>query len=307
MRLVYLAAIFFVGGWALSQTLVGIFTCTPVAAFWDKSIPGARCIPNLPQWYINAAGNIITDVAVFALPLPAIWKLNLVRGQKVMLIGIFSLGFFTVIISIVRIRYLALFEDFTWENAAPAMWSTGELTSALTCACLPTLRPFVSRFFPGLGQLLGRTTGAASGASGNPGGLSSMGAGKWTNGKFGRGGEDKPGAISLDSRTEGDEEGKGSEIELENFREGEARSPFDAAFEARQQRQQQRGGNSERRSMESASSLGSTIGRNGGVPVEARGKGVGVTTSIRPERRRTGSDGQGVQIRREVMQVREPM
>ena len=26
----------------------------------------------------------------------------------------------------------------------------GELTSALTCACLPTLRPFFSRFFPSL-------------------------------------------------------------------------------------------------------------------------------------------------------------
>lgn len=299
MRLVYWVAIFIVGAWALSQTLLGIFACTPVAAFWDKSIPDARCIPNLPQFHINAAGNIITDVAVFALPLPAIWKLNLVKAQKVVLLAIFSLGFFTVVISIIRIRYLGVFEDFTWENAAPSMWSTGELTSALTCACLPTLKPFVSKFFPGLGDLLGRTTGAGSGDSGKPTGSSSMGGKRWA-----RSGGEKSGAMSLHSRTEGDEEGRGSQVELANVRDGGARSPFDATFEARQQ---QRRGNSGRASLESVSSLGSTIGRNGGVPVEARGKGVGVRTSIRPDRRRTGSDGLGVQVRREVVQVRGPM
>lgn len=92
MHIVYLVAIFIVGGWSLSQLLVGIFICTPIRGFWD-STANAKCIPNIPQWYINAAGNIITDVAVFTLPLPAIWKLNLVKGQKMILLGIFSLGF----------------------------------------------------------------------------------------------------------------------------------------------------------------------------------------------------------------------
>jgi hypothetical protein len=92
MRIVYLVAIFIVGGWALSQTFVGIFACTPVRGFWDTTIE-SKCIPNIPQWYINAAGNIITDVAVFVLPIPAIWKLQLAKPQKVFLFGIFGLGF----------------------------------------------------------------------------------------------------------------------------------------------------------------------------------------------------------------------
>jgi len=92
MRMVYIVAIVVVGGWATSQTFVGIFTCTPVSGFWDKTID-AKCIPNLPQWYINAGGNIITDVAVFVLPLPALWKLNLAKQQRMLLVGIFGLGF----------------------------------------------------------------------------------------------------------------------------------------------------------------------------------------------------------------------
>ncbi|KAL1843517.1 hypothetical protein VTJ49DRAFT_1110 [Mycothermus thermophilus] len=151
MRTVYLVSMFIVGGWALSQVMVGIFTCTPVSGFWDFTIE-SKCIPNQPQWYINAAGNIITDVAVFCLPLPAILKLHLARGSKLILLGIFCLGFFTVIISGIRIRYLKVTEDFSWWNIEPSLWSCIELTSALTCACLPTLRPLLTRVFPSLGS-----------------------------------------------------------------------------------------------------------------------------------------------------------
>ena len=95
MRRVYIAAIFIVGGWGLSQVLVGIFLCHPVEGFWDQSVK-ATCIPNYPQFYINAAGNIITDVAVFVLPLPVISHLKLPKTQKLILLGIFSLGFLCV-------------------------------------------------------------------------------------------------------------------------------------------------------------------------------------------------------------------
>lgn len=92
MRKVYLVAIFIVGGWALSQVLIGIFMCTPIEGFWDNTVK-AKCIPNFPQFYINAAGNIVTDLAVFIMPLPALWKLVLPKAQKYFLVGIFSLGF----------------------------------------------------------------------------------------------------------------------------------------------------------------------------------------------------------------------
>ncbi|KAM7194843.1 hypothetical protein V8F33_007041 [Rhypophila sp. PSN 637] len=176
MRVVYIVAIVIVGGWSISQVFVGIFTCTPVSGFWDKSIP-STCIPNLPQWYINAAGNIITDVAVFVLPLPAIWRLQLAKPQRLMLVGIFCLGFFTVVISIIRIRYLKLFDDFTWENSPSSMWSIAELTSAITCCCLPTLRPTMTRYFPNLGSRIGRSTkGYAQTYEDQTGGTSTIGA-----------------------------------------------------------------------------------------------------------------------------------
>lgn len=95
LRRVYQAAIFIVGGWSVSQIFVGIFICWPIRGFWDKTID-AECIPNQPQWYINAAGNIISDLIVLLLPLPVIKSLRLPRAQKFILAGIFSLGFLCV-------------------------------------------------------------------------------------------------------------------------------------------------------------------------------------------------------------------
>lgn len=78
--------------WGLSQLFIVIFNCQPVSGFWDKSIDHT-CIPPNPQWYINAAGNIATDFAIFILPLPVLSSLRLPRAEKILVLGIFSLGF----------------------------------------------------------------------------------------------------------------------------------------------------------------------------------------------------------------------
>jgi hypothetical protein len=94
MRRIVVAAIALVGGWSLSQVFVQIFICSPIKAFWDsEAAKTGKCIPNIPQWYINAGGNILTDIMVLVLPLPIVGNLKLHRSQKWVLMGIFCLGF----------------------------------------------------------------------------------------------------------------------------------------------------------------------------------------------------------------------
>jgi hypothetical protein len=142
LRRLFIAAILLVGSWSLSQVLVGIFICTPIRGFWDSTVP-SHCITNLPQWYANAAGNIFTDLLVLLMPFPLLKRLQLPGHQKLLLFAIFGLGFFTVSISVLRIKYLKESEDYTWDNVESSAWSIGELCSGITCACLPTLRPFM--------------------------------------------------------------------------------------------------------------------------------------------------------------------
>jgi hypothetical protein len=91
MRTVTVVTMAIIGMWSTALVFVSIFTCSPVEGFWDRSL-NAKCIPNLPQWYINAAGNIVTDIVIFMLPIPVLWKLQLPKSQRLSLIAIFGLG-----------------------------------------------------------------------------------------------------------------------------------------------------------------------------------------------------------------------
>jgi hypothetical protein len=42
-------------------------------------------------------------------------------------------------------RWLKMDADMTWWNVNPALWSLGELTSAISCSCLPFFKPLTLR------------------------------------------------------------------------------------------------------------------------------------------------------------------
>ncbi|KAI3329233.1 hypothetical protein HD806DRAFT_482265 [Xylariaceae sp. AK1471] len=156
-RIICAVAMVIIGLWSFSQVLVGIFICLPVAGFWDSSL-NPQCIPTPLQWYINAAGNIVTDIAIFVMPLPVLVRLKLPKAQRLSLVGIFSLGFFTCAISVIRIKFLKQGGDFSYENIEGSSWSIAELCSGVTCCSLPTLRPFLAKYVPALASRIQRSS-----------------------------------------------------------------------------------------------------------------------------------------------------
>lgn len=98
-----------------------------------------------------AVVNLTTDCAVFALPLPVVGALNLPRRQKMLLVGVFSLGVFPCAVSIYRFRALGVVAaayDPTWDRVDSATWSSLELTVGVVTVCLLTLRPLLAAAFP---------------------------------------------------------------------------------------------------------------------------------------------------------------
>ncbi|KAI1256632.1 hypothetical protein MGN70_001757 [Eutypa lata] len=152
MQKLTLIGLIFEGCWAITATFLLALICVPVASFWDDSIEG-RCINQLVVWYLNATINLVTDFLVFSMPLPVISSLQLRKPQKIMLMGIFCLGFFGCIISILRLRTLSVAaetDDPTWDNVDAAIWSFLELSIGVTVSCLPTLRPLLVKITPNL-------------------------------------------------------------------------------------------------------------------------------------------------------------
>lgn len=91
-RLFYIGIMAIVGGWVISQEFILIFSCTPIRAYWDRSAGGHCLDGNLIGW-MNSVGNIVTDVIVLLLPIPVVWRLNLKRGKRWAVMGVFTLGF----------------------------------------------------------------------------------------------------------------------------------------------------------------------------------------------------------------------
>ncbi|KAF2993176.1 hypothetical protein E8E13_000879 [Curvularia kusanoi] len=136
-----------------------IFACIPVRAFWTRE--PAKCINQFAMWFTNAAINILTDLAIIILPMPVIRNLNLNRHQKTALIGIFAVGGFVCVVSIVRLQSLVAIsnsDDPTYDNPPAATWSSVETNIGIICSCLPLLRPLGKHWMPGLVSTYKRRT-----------------------------------------------------------------------------------------------------------------------------------------------------
>ena len=78
--------------WAVGTVLAGLLICQPIAMNWTQ-VPGGKCGDQVLSFTITGIVNLITDVAVLALPMPYLYKLQLPLYKKIVLISVFSVGF----------------------------------------------------------------------------------------------------------------------------------------------------------------------------------------------------------------------
>jgi len=169
-----IATLFVVNAAGIALTLVTLFQCSPVGAAFRFPVPAVhRCTDIITIYLSSAPVNIITDLAILFLPMPILTSMRLPRKQKTILVITFGFGLFVAIFDIVRIAYLqsastyrltqilnskkddspgrdADVTDFSWYASYSFMWSAIEVNVGIMCACVPALKPLVSRFMPHL-------------------------------------------------------------------------------------------------------------------------------------------------------------
>ncbi|KAF2639176.1 hypothetical protein P280DRAFT_55674 [Massarina eburnea CBS 473.64] len=162
--------------WGTTQEFLVAFCCAPLSIFFPVMV--GHCIYQLPVWYLTSILNIVTDFMIFIIPVSPVLKLQLRVGQKIMLLCLFCLGFFTCAISLVRLSVLhkgaTTTTDPFWDNAPASYWSVVELNCGILCSCLPTLRPLIQKLVPQFfstdghtGSYTGYTGGLTSSYIGN--------------------------------------------------------------------------------------------------------------------------------------------
>jgi len=142
-RIACLVVIGFLTAWTVTNTLTAFLACTPLAFNWNPTIKGGKCARQIAMFVALGVLDLILDCALFALPIPMIYRLKVSRGNKVALFGIFGLGVSTMAIACLRIDTLstANFADVTFKGAYPTLWSFLEPAIGITVACGPVLGP----------------------------------------------------------------------------------------------------------------------------------------------------------------------
>ncbi|KAF4467253.1 integral membrane [Fusarium albosuccineum] len=137
--------------WSIGGVGATIFQCVPIAAAWDKSVD-ATCIDSNKFWIAYAVMNILTDIMVLALPIVPIMKLQMNMRERLMLCGVFLIGGFVTITSILRTtsvqNSLKNKEDITYNFIERGMWTLIEANLGIISACLPVLHRPMGKLFP---------------------------------------------------------------------------------------------------------------------------------------------------------------
>ncbi|KAH8673330.1 hypothetical protein BX600DRAFT_432961 [Xylariales sp. PMI_506] len=145
--------------WLLVRTLVCIFHCLPVQAFWDKSITDATCTVNDSTFFFSTVlAHLVLDLGILSLPIVQVRRLQLRTAQKIGVIALFMFGILVCAASIVVLVYSKSYDplspDLTWDIAPIMIWASVEVNLAIFSACIPMLRPIflkvVNRLFPNL-------------------------------------------------------------------------------------------------------------------------------------------------------------
>lgn len=98
--------------------------------------------------------DVVLDMAVFALPIPSLYKLQLPKHRKIALVATFALGLFTIVAGVMRLVAVVRI-DFGSEleqgQVGDTYWCAIEASIGIVVACALTLRPLLDRMLVFLG------------------------------------------------------------------------------------------------------------------------------------------------------------
>ncbi|KAI4258842.1 MAG: hypothetical protein LQ352_001053 [Teloschistes flavicans] len=141
--------------WWISFLFAIIFSCVPVASYWNKAIVGHCINEHTLSWGITGS-ELAVNIIMLILPIPWLWHLRLAWTKKLALIGIFLLGCFVCVSCIVRFPLLAavIQTDASWTIVPAGVWIVVESNIGIASVCLPLMRPLISVEFSSLSSYL---------------------------------------------------------------------------------------------------------------------------------------------------------
>lgn len=125
-----------------SQTVLAIFHCVPVQKFWHHSLPGVCHIDDSKFFFGTVLAHLFLDIAILALPIVQVQKLQLPPAQRIGIIAMFMFGIFVCVASIVVLVLSLSFDpkddEVPWNIALLFSWATAEVNLAIVSGMFPS-------------------------------------------------------------------------------------------------------------------------------------------------------------------------
>jgi len=136
----------FVLSYSFIQALGSTIQCFPLRADW-VFVENHWCMNLDIAGTILGTCNVLTDFIILVLPIHPLWQLQRPLKEKIEIMAMFLLGGFVCFASIYRaiVVHQLTHYDPCWSDDPVIWWTIIELSTAIISACLPTMRPILSR------------------------------------------------------------------------------------------------------------------------------------------------------------------
>lgn len=149
------ATMFSIFGYTVAFSIVPIFACSPISAFWNQVDFGRtlqaggyhyNCINEGADLLANGIISTVQDFIAALLPTLLCWRLQITIRQKIALYSVFAFSYSTVAIGAIRTytgyRIFFTTYDVTWLASEMWLWTLLELHIGSMCANTPALKVF---------------------------------------------------------------------------------------------------------------------------------------------------------------------
>ncbi|ORY19430.1 hypothetical protein BCR34DRAFT_620916 [Clohesyomyces aquaticus] len=142
-KVVKIVALYVAVGFVVMEILYLGVWCRPFTEYWAVPTRSTQCSAATNHLITNAVLNISSDLMIIAIPMPLLFKVKLPKKNKVILIGVFLIGTFTIIAAALN-KYYSFTHPFGIEWT---IWYLRESYTAILCANLPLTWPVLQRIF----------------------------------------------------------------------------------------------------------------------------------------------------------------
>lgn len=117
---------------------------SPISSYWNLLRTEQDCISETATLLSHAIAAIMSDLLVWALPLPALYRAKLPLSQRIALIVLFSFGLVVILAACIRTYYIHVVVqvsyDVTWDSFYLWIWTSIEMELGIICGCVPWLK-----------------------------------------------------------------------------------------------------------------------------------------------------------------------